>query len=87
MVRIFCSVGQPLDPGGEDHSYLSILRGINAPKSGSFKYENNAQTVPKQFQNNFEQGQKMTFLAQEMAKIIISGGQILTKNLNFRGHL
>ena len=29
----------------------------------------------------------MTFLALEMAKITISGGQILTKNLDFRGHL
>ena len=29
----------------------------------------------------------MTFLALEMAKITISVGQILTKNLNFWGHL
>ena len=29
----------------------------------------------------------MTFLALEMEKITISGGQILTKNLNFWSHL
>ena len=44
-----------------------------------------AQTLPKILQNNFEKGPIMTFLAMEMAKITISGGQILTKNLDFRG--
>ena len=29
----------------------------------------------------------MTFLSPWLAKITISGGQILTKNLHFRGHL
>ena len=87
ILRIFRIVGHPRDPKGEDHGYLTTFRGINAPKSGPFKYENNAQTLPKQLQNNFEKGQKMTFLALEMAKITISRGQILTKNLNFLGHL
>ena len=75
------------DPKGEDHGYLTTFRGINAPKSGRFKYKNNAQTLPKQLQNNFEKGQKMTFWALEMANITISRGQILTKNLKFLGHL
>ena len=60
---------------------------INEPKSWPFKYENSAQTLPKQLQNNFEKGQKMTFLALEMAKITIAVGQILIKNLNFRDNL
>ena len=77
----------PRDPTGENHSYLTTFRGINAPRSGHFKYKNNAQTLPIELQNNFEKGQKMTFLALEMAKITISRGQILTKNLNFLGHL
>ena len=44
-------VGHPRDPKGENHGYLTTFRGINAPKSGPFKYENNAQTLPKQLQN------------------------------------
>ena len=35
--------------------------------------------MPKHFQNNFEKGQKMTFLAPELAKITISEGEILTQ--------
>ena len=87
ILRIYRIVRHPRDPKRGDHGYLTTFRDINTPKSGPFKYENNAQTLPKQFQNNFEKGQKMTFLALEMAKITISGGQILTKNLNFWGHL
>ena len=74
ILRIFRIVGHPQDPKGENPGYLTTFRGINAPKSGPFKYENNAQTLPKQLQNNFEKGQKMAFLALEMAKITISGG-------------
>ena len=48
ILRIFRIVGHPRDPKGEDHGYLTTFRGINAPKSGPFKYENNAQTLPKQ---------------------------------------
>ena len=87
ILWIFRIIGHLWDPKGEDHSYLPTLRDINAPKSGPFKYGNNAKKLPKQIQNNFEKGQKMTFLNLEMAKITISGGQILTKNLNFWGHL
>ena len=87
ILRIFRIVGHPRDHKGEDPGYSTTFRGINAPKSWPFKYENNSQTLPKQLQNNFEKGQKMTFLAIELAKIIISGGQILTKNLHFRVRL
>ena len=54
ILRIFLIVGHPRDPKGENHGYLTTFRGINAPKSRPFKYENNAQTLPKQLQNNFE---------------------------------
>ena len=70
-----------------DSGSLKTFRVINSLKSWPFKYKNNAQALPQQLQNNFEKGQKITFLAQEMAKITISGGQILTKNLNFWDHL
>ena len=48
ILRIFLSVGHPRDPKGEDHGYLTTFKGINATKSVPFKYENNAQTLPKQ---------------------------------------
>ena len=47
ILRIFLSVGHPRDPKGEDQGYLTTFR-VNAPKSMPFKYENNAQTLPKQ---------------------------------------
>ena len=56
ILRIFLIVGHPRDPKGENLGYLTTFRGINAPKSGPFKYENNAQTLPKQLQNNFKKG-------------------------------
>ena len=68
ILRIFRIVGHPRNPKGEDHGYLTTFRGINAPKSGPFKYENNAQTLPKQLQNNFEKVQKSTFLTPKMVK-------------------
>ena len=64
ILQIFLMVGHLRYPKGENHGYLTIFRGINAPKSGPFKYEKNAQTLPKkQLQNNFKIGQKITFLA------------------------
>ena len=48
ILRIFLIVGHPRDPKGEDQRYLKTFRGINEPKSVPFKYENNAQTLPKQ---------------------------------------
>ena len=56
------------DPKGDYHGYLSSFRGINIPKSGPFKYKNNAQTLPKQVQNNFEKVQKSTFLTSKLVK-------------------
>ena len=53
----------------------------------SVKYENNVQTLPTQLQYNFEKGQKMNFLAPELAKITITEGQTLSKNLEFPRHL
>ena len=75
ILRIFLIVGHPRDPKGEDHGYLTTFRGINAPKSGPFKYENNAQTLPKQLQNNFEKVQKSTFLTPKMVKMTPQIGQ------------
>ena len=43
--------------------HLSTLRAENTPKSGPFKVENNALTLPKQLQNTFEKVQKTTILA------------------------
>ena len=47
ILRIFRIVGHRRDPKGEDQGYLPILKGINAPTSGTFKSGNNVQTVPK----------------------------------------
>ena len=68
ILPIFRIVGHPRDTKGENPGYLTTFRGINAPKSGPFKCENNAQTLPKQLQNNFEKVQKSTFLTPKMVK-------------------
>ena len=57
------------------HPWLTTFRGINAPKSGPIKYENNAQTILKQLQNNFEKVQKSTFLTPKWAKYGCQYGQ------------
>ena len=48
--------------------HLWTFRGENTLKSGPFKTENKAQTLPKQVQNNFEKVQKSTFLTPKMVK-------------------
>ena len=48
--------------------HLSTFRAEKTPKSRPFKVENNAQTLPKQLQNNFEKVHKMTFLTPKMVK-------------------
>ena len=48
--------------------HLSTFRAENTPKSGPFKVKNNALTLPKQLQNNFEKVQKMTFSTPKMVK-------------------
>ena len=54
-------------------SYLTTLKNPIAPKSGLISPGNNAQPLPKQLQNNFEKGQKMTSFVAELAKITITG--------------
>ena len=80
-----------MGPKGEDLGYLTTFRGINPPKSGPFKYENNAQTLLKQLQNNFEKVQKSTFLTpqngQKRPLKSAKMSKILTQNLSFQGHL
>ena len=48
--------------------HLSIFEAQNSLKSAPFKTKNNAQTLPKQLQNNFEKVQKTTFLTPKMVK-------------------
>ena len=48
--------------------YLNTFWAENTPKSRPFKVENNAQTLPKQLQNNFEKVQKTTFSTPKMVK-------------------
>ena len=46
--------------------------------------------MPKQLlhpQNNFQKVQKTGFLTLKMVKMTLSEGQILTQNLDFRGHI
>ena len=52
----------------EYRGHLSTFRAKITPKSGPFKVENNAQTLPKQLQNNFEKVQKTVFSTPKMAK-------------------
>ena len=67
--------------------HLSTFRAQNTLKIRPFEAKNKAQTIPKQVQNNFEKVQKSTFLSPKWSKMTLSEGQILTKNLDFRGHL
>ena len=52
--------------------HLSTFSGENTPKHRPFKAENNAQTFPKQLQNNFEKVQKTIFSTPKMAKTRMS---------------
>ena len=51
--------------------HLSTFRAENIPKSGHFKFKNNAQTLTKQHQNNFEKVQKMTFSTPKWSKMTL----------------
>ena len=55
--------------------HLSTFRAEKTPKSRPFKVENNAQTLPKQLQNNFEKVEKTTFSTPKMAKSRMSTWQ------------
>ena len=59
----------------EYRGYLSTFRAEITPKSGPFKVENNAQTLPKQLQKNFEKVQKMTFSTPIWPKMTPQFGQ------------
>ena len=63
----------------------------NTPRSWPFKVENNAQTLPKQLQNNFEKVQKMTFWTPKMVKNDPSEQSkmniFLIENFDFGDHL
>ena len=48
--------------------HLSTFGAENTPKSRHFKAKNNAQTLPKLLQNNFEKVEKTDFLTPKMAK-------------------
>ena len=49
--------------------HLSTFRAEKKPKSLPLKIENNALTLPEQFQNNFEKVQKMTFSTPKWSKM------------------
>ena len=49
--------------------HLSTFRPENIPKSRLFEAENNAQTLPKQVQNNFEKVEESTFLTPKWSKM------------------
>ena len=55
--------------------HFSTFGAQNTPKSRPFKAENNAQTLPKQLQYNFEKVQKTTFSTPKMAKTWVSTWQ------------
>ena len=49
-------------------SHLPTFRALNKPKSRSSKTENNAQTLPKQPQSNFEKVPKTIFSIPKIVK-------------------
>ena len=48
--------------------HLSTFRPENSPKSRLFEAKNNAQTLPRQVQNNFEKVERLTFLTPKMVE-------------------
>ena len=55
--------------------HLSTFGAQNTPKSRPFEAENNAQTLPKRLQNNFEKVKKSTFLTPKIVKMTPQIGQ------------
>ena len=49
-------------------AHLSTIRAQKTPKSRPFKAKNNAQTLPKIVQNNFEKVEKSSFLTPKIVK-------------------
>ena len=87
MVKITPLESQNLAQKFNFRGHLSTFRAENTPKTGPSKSKNNAQTLLKLLQNNFEKVQKSTFLTPKIVENDHIMGQILTKNLDFRGHL
>ena len=48
--------------------HLLTFGAENTTESRPFKVKNNAKTLPKQLQNNFEKGQNTTFSTSKIAK-------------------
>ena len=61
-------VGHILSENFNFRGHLSIFGAQNTPRSRPFEGENNAQTLPKQVQNNFEKVEKSTFFTPKMVK-------------------
>ena len=55
--------------------HLSTFRAKNTPKSRPFEGENNAQTLPKQVQNNFEKSRNRLFSPPKWSKMTPQIGQ------------
>ena len=72
------SEGQILTKNFDFRGHISTFWAKNTPKSGTFKAENNAQTTSEQLQTNFQKPLKTGFLTQEMVKMTLSEGPILT---------
>ena len=68
MAKITISGGQILTKNLHFRGHLLAFRAENTTKSWHCKVENNSQTLPKRFQNNFEKVKKTTFLTTKMVK-------------------
>ena len=62
------SQGQKLTKNLNFPADLPTFRAENETNSGRFKAKNSPQTIPTQFQNNFEKVQKSAFLVKEMVR-------------------
>ena len=65
-------VGQILTDNLDFRGHSSIFGAKNTPKCGPFKTEKNAQTLPKQLENNFEIVQNAIFRPPKLSNITLS---------------
>ena len=68
-------VGHILTENLDFRVHLWTFGAEKTPKSGPFKTEKDAQTLPKQLPNNFEKVQKTTFSTPKWPKITPQIGQ------------
>ena len=68
IVKMTLSEDQNLTQNLDFRGHLSTFRAENTPKSGPSKFKNNAQTLLKPLQNNFEKVKKSTFLTPKMVE-------------------